>query len=193
MKEQEILHASTSAQADARAQERLSADPSVVSGSEGGDPSEDVIVFRDPDFPAGAASLYRNPFQPPRGALPADMVEWNSVSLLEIEGMDHPGLFKSADPTMTPSLLEDASHHTETLATKEGWPTGVVVQGALKNCWLIGALGALATKPELVKKLFVSTEHAEKCVGRPALPCLVLAFACAHAHSHTHTHTHTHT
>ena len=38
---------------------------------------------------------------------------------------------------------------------KGGNPSGDIVQGALQDVWLLGALAALTTKPELVKALFV--------------------------------------
>jgi hypothetical protein len=98
------------------------------------------LSYQDPVFLAGGSSLYRNPFQPPRGAMPAEMIEWNRLSKLEVEGMTRCALFGCGVPGV------------------EEEPTAMVVQGALKNCWLIGACAVLATKPELCKALFVSDQ-----------------------------------
>lgn len=111
---------------------------------------EQEKVFRDPDFDAVASSLYRNPFQAPRGALPPGMIEWNSVGGLEVEAIDQPALFKQTNVERKQS---DAML---------GTPTGNVCQGALKNCWLVGACAVLASKPEMVKALFVSAAYADQ-------------------------------
>lgn len=114
-----------------------------AAGAESGAQSEPI--FKDADFEAGAAALYRNPYQPPRGSLPAEMIEWNSICKLEVEGMTNPVLYGPG----VPGVPEE--------------PTAHVVQGALKNCWFVGACAALATKPELIKTLFVgSSENATK-------------------------------
>lgn len=113
--------------------------------SEDAEAEAEEPIFKDADFAAGAAALYRNPYQPPRGALPADMIEWNSICKLEIDGISSPALFGPGVPGVPAE------------------PTAHVVQGALKNCWFIGACGVLATKPNLVKELFVgSRDNAEK-------------------------------
>eukprot|EP00614_Pseudopedinella_elastica_P026376 CAMPEP_0172637060 /NCGR_PEP_ID=MMETSP1068-20121228/207032_1 /TAXON_ID=35684 /ORGANISM="Pseudopedinella elastica, Strain CCMP716" /LENGTH=398 /DNA_ID=CAMNT_0013449617 /DNA_START=14 /DNA_END=1206 /DNA_ORIENTATION=- len=99
------------------------------------------ILFKDPDFKAAGSSLYNNPFQAPRGAMPADMIEWNRLGKGEVEGMTSPALFGPGVPGV------------------EEVPTTLVHQGALKNCWFIGACAILATKPALVKALFVSDQQ----------------------------------
>jgi hypothetical protein len=99
---------------------------------------DDGIAFKDPDFLAGGSSLYLNPFQPPRGSMPADMVEWNRLSKREVDGMTSYALFGPGIPG-----VEDV-------------PGSLVIQGALKNCWFVGACAILATKPDLVKAMFVS-------------------------------------
>ena len=100
------------------------------------------LFFCDPSFVAGGASLYRNPFQPPRGAMPAEMVEWNRLGQLEVEGMTTCVLFGPG----VPGVPEE--------------PTRLVVQGALKDCWFVGACAVLATRPALVKAIFVSDPDA---------------------------------
>lgn len=84
---------------------------------EGEAPSAEVLSYTDPHFAAGGASLYRNPFQPPRGAMPAEMIEWNRLSKLEVEGTTAPTLFGPGVPGVPDE------------------PTALVVQGALRNCW----------------------------------------------------------
>eukprot|EP00618_Florenciella_parvula_P036254 CAMPEP_0119472656 /NCGR_PEP_ID=MMETSP1344-20130328/4620_1 /TAXON_ID=236787 /ORGANISM="Florenciella parvula, Strain CCMP2471" /LENGTH=607 /DNA_ID=CAMNT_0007505629 /DNA_START=42 /DNA_END=1865 /DNA_ORIENTATION=- len=132
MKEQELFFAVTSGQ------------------SEDKEAEEQEKVFRDPDFDAVASSLYRNPFQAPRGALPPGMIEWNSVGGLEVEAIDQPALFKQTNVERKQS---DAML---------GTPTGNTCQGALKNCWFVGACAVLASKPEMVKALFVSAAYADQ-------------------------------
>lgn len=110
----------------------------LAAGSDVPEDGGGILYFKDPDFIAGAKSLYRNPYQPPRGALPSEMVEWNRLGAREVEGCANPVLFGTGVPGV------DAE------------PTGLVVQGALRNCWFIGACAALATKPNLLKALFVS-------------------------------------
>jgi hypothetical protein len=102
--------------------------------------AHDGIAFKDPDFVAGGSSLYLNPFQPPRGSMPADMMEWNRLSKREVDGMTSFALFGPG----VPGVDEE--------------PTSLVIQGALKNCWFVGACAILSTKPELVKALFVSDQ-----------------------------------
>ena len=105
---------------------------------EANEPSTTGLSYQDPAFLAGGSSLYRNPFQPPRGAMPAEMIEWNRLTKLEVEGMTRCALFGPGVPGV------------------EEEPTALVVQGALKNCWFVGACAVLSTKPELCKALFVS-------------------------------------
>jgi len=82
-------------------------------------PATELLSFTDPHFVAGGASLYRNPFQPPRGAMPAEMIEWNRLSKLEVEGTSTPTLFGPGVPGVPAE------------------PTSLVVQGALRNCWCV--------------------------------------------------------
>lgn len=44
-----------------------------------------------------------------------------------------------------------------------GAAPGDVQQGALGDCWFIGALSVLATHPQLLERLFVSTEYLNEC------------------------------
>jgi hypothetical protein len=44
-----------------------------------------------------------------------------------------------------------------------GVSPGDVEQGSLGDCWFLGALSTLSTKPELLDRLFVNTEHMLTC------------------------------
>ncbi|KAJ8611383.1 hypothetical protein CTAYLR_006499 [Chrysophaeum taylorii] len=92
--------------------------------------------FSDPDFPANGRSLYLNEFQPPPYAIPASLVEWNRISRKEIAGCYEPRTFSSS--------------------------SSGVVQGALGNRWLIGALGVVSRREHLRAQLVVSSA----CAGR---------------------------
>lgn len=112
--------------------------PLPAPGTEAAEPEAAPELFKDATF-EGNTALYRNPFQPPRGALPADLLEWRSVAAGEVDGLHSPALMGEADT-----------------------PDPGVVQGALRDCWLVGALAALASKPELIDELFVSTELSSR-------------------------------
>ena len=88
MKEQELFFAATNNQSEVRFAPTalpthttrfcaLLTSPWSATRQEKDEAEEQEKVFRDPDFDAVASSLYRNPFQAPRGALPAAMIEWN--------------------------------------------------------------------------------------------------------------------
>ena len=137
--ETEILYAQLDEQRAAlSAVDALAKENDDADDDGGKEPGTSGLAFEDPAFPAGGSSLYRNPFHPPRGAMPADMIEWNRLTKLEVEGMTSTALFGPG----IPGVDEE--------------PTSRVVQGALKDCWFIGACAVLATKPALVKALFVS-------------------------------------
>ena len=95
-------------------------------------------LFEDPDFPCDGSSLYRNQFQPPKGALPPAMVDWNRINSNEISECAAPQTFIG------------------------GQTPGDVMQGALGDCWFLSSLSVLATRPALVKRLVVSDTHAKK-------------------------------
>jgi hypothetical protein len=94
--------------------------------------------WEDPNFPANGDSLYKNQHAPPRGALPPDSVEWNRINQGEVTGCENPELFPG------------------------GAVTCDVVQGALGDCWFIGALSIVGTREKLVKALLVSEQYKDR-------------------------------
>ena len=92
---------------------------------------DDDGLFCDDSFGATGTSLYKDPFRPPRGMFPPEVIEWNRINQLEIRGVDNPSTF-TGDMDMV----------------------NQVTQGALGNCWLISALTML--KSEQAKAVIVS-------------------------------------
>ena len=84
-------------------------------------------LFGDPDFPANDASLYKNPAEPPEYAVQTPVVEWRRPQ----EIADEPEMIRG------------------------GFEPGDVKQGTLGDCWLLGTLMTLGTKPELLQNLIV--------------------------------------
>lgn len=83
-------------------------------------------MFVDPTFPADDNSLYKNALAAPDWATPN--IEWKRPhEIYQGEGK--------------PMMM------------KEGMTSGDVKQGELGDCWLLGALLCLGTKPELMKNL----------------------------------------
>lgn len=85
--------------------------------------------FSDPDLAPAATTLYSSAGGPPLGAIPAEEVCW----LRPEEFM--PGTPKLFDPKTI----------------------GSVVQGQLSDSWLLSALSALASKPAMLRSIFVPT------------------------------------
>mmetsp|Transcript_15945 Transcript_15945/g.21081 ORF Transcript_15945/g.21081 Transcript_15945/m.21081 type:complete len:603 (-) Transcript_15945:330-2138(-) len=94
--------------------------------------------WTDNQFLPDGTSLYRNPYKPPRGGMPADAVEWNRINSYEITDCDNPKTFV------------------------EGTEPGDVVQGALGNCWFISSLSVLAQRQMLLRNVIVSDKNADK-------------------------------
>eukprot|EP00743_Colponemidia_sp_Colp-15_P002164 GILK01002349.1.p1 GENE.GILK01002349.1~~GILK01002349.1.p1 ORF type:complete len:1020 (-),score=203.00 GILK01002349.1:103-3162(-) len=87
-------------------------------------------LFDDPDFPASVQSLYKSLERLPEYATQEPTINrW----LRPHEISDEPQLFI------------------------EGSTAGDVMQGSLGDCFLLGALSAVATRKELIEQLFVST------------------------------------
>eukprot|EP00753_Platysulcus_tardus_P015043 PLAT4738.1.p2 GENE.PLAT4738.1~~PLAT4738.1.p2 ORF type:complete len:574 (-),score=302.24 PLAT4738.1:105-1790(-) len=95
-------------------------------------------LWEDAAFPANGDSLYVDGTRPPRGALPADLVDWNRINQGEIEGCDTPVTFA------------------------DGSSAGDVIQGQLGDCWFLGALSVVAMRESLLKKVFVSDRNRAK-------------------------------
>lgn len=95
--------------------------------------------WKDPHF-CGGAALYRDWTNPPKGFPVADQVRWERISSSagRIKGMTKPTLFCA------------------------GISSGDVIQGMLGNCWFISALSVVATRPKLLRKIFVSSALANR-------------------------------
>ena len=92
---------------------------------------DDDGLFCDENFDATGTSLYRDPFRPPKGMFPPEIVEWNRINQLEIRGVDNPSTF-----------------------TGNAEMNKQVKQGALTNCWLVSAMAMLTN--DQAKTIMVS-------------------------------------
>ena len=115
---------------------------SIVEGLKTTEQMEDEIVqswkrtgvkFEDPDFQTDSQALYDN---------------YDEESAPEYD--------KQAPPNgwMRP---EEISNDAQLFV--EGALAGDVKQGNLGDCWFLGALQIVATKPELLERLFVNTDY----------------------------------
>ena len=94
---------------------------------------DEVGLFKDPDFPADDASLFGDPDNPPPWHPPKSAIRWLRPDQIVKKGV--PVLFSEE---------------------KE------IVQGALGDAWLLGALGCVATRPDLLDVIFASTRNKLK-------------------------------
>mmetsp|Transcript_7872 Transcript_7872/g.15225 ORF Transcript_7872/g.15225 Transcript_7872/m.15225 type:complete len:1014 (-) Transcript_7872:50-3091(-) len=92
-------------------------------------------LFEDDDFPARPSSLYTDTNAIPEYDQELGCERW----LRPQEFSENPVLYAN------------------------GVSPGDVEQGSLGDCWFLGALCTLATKPELLDRLFVNTEHMLTC------------------------------
>ena len=95
--------------------------------------------FEDPDFRAEGPSLFIGG-EVPEGHIPLDMVEWLRPS------------------QFVPRLTEGKSPQLFV----DGAEAGDVIQGALGDCWFLSALCTVASRKDLLRNLFASTEHASQ-------------------------------
>jgi hypothetical protein len=94
--------------------------------------------YSDDAFPANARSLYFDPLNPPKGAIPNESMNWHSIA----EG----------------NIL-----HCEKFVTFNADATSSIIhQGALGNGYFINALRLLSGKAALIKRLIVSDKFASK-------------------------------
>ena len=92
-----------------------------------------ALKFEDPEFPADARSLFRDPDLPWYGHVPVETLgPWRRPDDI------------GNTPNEAPSLFED------------GIESGDVIQGALGDCWFLGAMSSLSTRPELLESIFVT-------------------------------------
>lgn len=126
--------------------------------------SEEVAKnWEDPVFPADGRSLYFDPLNPPRGAIPEQSLRWCSISLGEVQNCDNPTLFKGD----TQSAL--------------------ITQGALGNNYFINALRLVASDAMYLRRLLVSKAKARSGIytfkffksGRGAMCTLTTASLAA--------------
>jgi hypothetical protein len=96
---------------------------------------ESRSLWEDDDFPAAPTSLFKDPDVIPDYAKANPCEEW--VRPKDIA--DNPVMFLN------------------------GAAPGDVQQGALGDCWFMGSLSVLATRPEMLDRLFVHTEHLLDC------------------------------
>ena len=94
---------------------------------------DEVGLFKDPDFPADDASLFGDPDNPPPWHPPKSAIRWLRPDQIVKKGV--PVLFSEE---------------------KE------IVQGSLGDAWLLGALGCVATRPDLLDVIFASTRNKLK-------------------------------
>lgn len=94
--------------------------------------------FIDDIFPPNARSLYLDPLNPPKGALPNESIKWFSISEGGLLGCENPILFN-----------ENAS-------------SANIIQGALGNNYFINALSLLACTPQYINRLIVSSKYASR-------------------------------
>lgn len=93
--------------------------------------------YKDPYFPANGRSLYFDPTNPPKGALPNDCVLWCSICEGEVIDCENPITF-----------CNDRN-------------SALIEQGALGNSYLLNALRLLTCQPESIHRLIVSDRFAK--------------------------------
>ena len=94
--------------------------------------------FKDEDFPANARSLYFDPLNPPKGAVPNESIKWFSISEGDIVNCDFPQFFKAE----VSSCLID--------------------QGSLGDQYFINALRLMCCQPKFIQRLLVSDKYARQ-------------------------------
>eukprot|EP00960_Hanusia_phi_P041268 754920-Hanusia_phi.AAC.3 len=95
--------------------------------------------FVDPEFPASARSLFVQS-EAPLGHVPVDEVQWLRPSEFV------PKLAQGRQP----QLFVDGANPSD------------VVQGALGDCWFLSALSCVASRRDLLRNLFASTEFGSQ-------------------------------
>lgn len=89
--------------------------------------------FEDTEFPADHHSLYYNLEEKPKDSPEPHQIEWK----------------RPCDIAKKPFLFPESG------------VIGDLVQGLLADCWLLSAVAVVAAKPELLKKIFLSTKYAK--------------------------------
>jgi hypothetical protein len=94
--------------------------------------------FKDEDFPANSRSLYFDPLNPPKGAIPNESVKWFSISLGDVCDCNFPEFFKADSFSC------------------------VMEQGALGDSYFVNALRLLSCQPRYIARLLVSSKYASQ-------------------------------
>mmetsp|Transcript_32355 Transcript_32355/g.54541 ORF Transcript_32355/g.54541 Transcript_32355/m.54541 type:complete len:832 (+) Transcript_32355:47-2542(+) len=92
--------------------------------------------FRDEDFPANARSLYFDPLNPPKGAIPNESLRWLRICEGDISLCDFPEFFKGDHVSCR------------------------INQGSLGDKYFVNALRLLSCQPQYVNRLLVSNKYA---------------------------------
>lgn len=95
-------------------------------------------TYVDGVFPPNARSLYLDPLNPPKGAIPNESIKWFSLCEGCLAGCEKPVLF-----------AEDAS-------------SANIQPGALGNNYFINALSLIACSPKHLSRLMVSSKYASR-------------------------------
>ena len=94
--------------------------------------------WTDSSFPIDGRSLYFDPLNPPKGALPQDALIWCRISTGDIINCNKPVAYVGNRRSTN------------------------INQGAIGNSYFINCLRLLACEPQYLNKIMVSTKHAEK-------------------------------
>eukprot|EP00741_Cyanophora_paradoxa_P015979 tig00000042_g15425.t1 len=103
--------------------------------------------FTDTDFPPKASSLFKDASRPTPGHIAEEHIKWCRPS--EFCG-PNAQLFKGAEGGSA-DVVEEGDIEA-----------GDVIQGMLGDCWFLGALSVCATRPELMKRLWVSIKNGKE-------------------------------
>ncbi len=103
-----------------------------------GDAVEEGEVYADEAFPANARSLYFDPLNPPKGAIPNESVSWNSIAQGSILHCEQPVTYNG-----------DAE-------------SSIIMQGSLGDGYFVNALRLIANNPALVNRIIVSDKFAHR-------------------------------
>eukprot|EP00741_Cyanophora_paradoxa_P020671 tig00021289_g19952.t1 len=105
--------------------------------------------FTDTDFPAKASSLFKDASRPTPGHIAEEHIQWCRPS--QFCG-PNAQLFKGAE-----------GGSADVHVVEEGdIEAGDVIQGMLGDRWFLGALSVCATRPELMKRLWVSIKNGKE-------------------------------
>ena len=96
------------------------------------------VRFKDEEFPANSRSLYFDPLNPPKGAIPNESVKWFSISQGDVADCVYPEFFKADNFSC------------------------IIDQGALGDSYFINALRLLTCQPMYITRLLVSDKFAKQ-------------------------------